>query len=117
MWLTLTQVIYWGPLVLEPLLLGPVAAEVILTLAPLAAGVSLAIFAADDRLLGRRPLVITGAALIVAGSVLLRWEAVLVTNRGATLWWQQRGRGGALRYKAGSKKGARGTISTHSRPN
>jgi MFS family permease len=65
------QVIYWGPKVLAPCLISPAVAEGILTAAPLAGAVGAAWAASDDRLVGRRPLVVLAAALVVGGSLLL----------------------------------------------
>jgi hypothetical protein len=64
------QVLYWGPKVLEPLLINPVISEIILTISPLSAAFISLIFLYDDRN-GRRPLVITAACLAVGGSLLL----------------------------------------------
>jgi len=73
------QVLYWGPKVLEPLLISPVVSEVLLTLSPLTAAFISILILMDDRN-GRRTLVITGACLVVGGSLLLSLLLVVFSH-------------------------------------
>jgi len=90
------QVIYWGPKVLEPCLLSPAVAETILTVAPLACASGVAWAVSDDRQVGRRPLAVLSAGLVVGGSLLLALLLVFF----AQLPWH--GPGYVLRYDTSS---------------
>jgi len=87
------QIIYWGPKVLEPCLLSPAVAETILTIAPLACASGVAWAVSDDRQVGRRPLAVLSAGLVVGGSLLLALLLVFF----AQLPWH--GPGYVLRYR------------------
>jgi hypothetical protein len=77
------QVLYWGSMIAEPLLLSPVATDGIIAFSLVLSSAFIAGFAADDRVVGRRSLTVASSTILVTGTLLL--AILLIID--ARLFW------------------------------